>query len=239
MVSGLALALVVAVSVLVPASDDAPQPIPAASPAHVLRIMPLGTSSTVGLGSPGTGGYRGPLEDLLARDGVAFDMVGSQQQGPPWLRDRDHEGHSGWVLPQMQPLVAGWVRAARPDVVLLHVGTNDLLRGASGAQDTARLAALLDAIHAVSDAYVIVAGVWAPLPRQAGPKADFARLSAQLVARLQAAGRPICYVDTARLLGPGDMVDGLHADAAGYVKIAAMWESVLRGSVLRRGTPTA
>jgi acyl-CoA thioesterase I len=190
--------------------------------------MPLGTSSTAGVGSPATAGYRGPLEDMLTRDGIAFDMVGSQHQGPPWLRDRDHEGHSGWVLPQMQPLVAGWVRAARPDVILLHVGTNDLVRGSTAAQDADRLAALLDAIHTVSDAYVIVAGVWAPLPRLAGPKAEFARLSAQLVARLRAAGRAITYVDTARLLGPGDMADGLHADASGYVKIAAMWEGALR-----------
>jgi len=170
LVSGLVLALVVAVSGLAAASDALPLPAPVAGPGgHVLRIMPLGTSSTVGIGSPATAGYRGPLEELLTRDGIAFDMVGSQRQGPPWLPDPDHEGHSGWVLPQMQPLVTGWVRAARPDVILLHVGTNDLLRGTSGAQDAGRLAAFLDAIHAVSDAYVIIAGVWAPLPQQTGP----------------------------------------------------------------------
>ena len=71
--------------------------------AHPLRIMALGNSSTVGVGSPGTAGFRGPLESLLARDGIAFVMVGSQQTGPPSVPDRHHEGHPGWTLAQMQP----------------------------------------------------------------------------------------------------------------------------------------
>lgn len=112
-----------------------PEPVATATStarAHPLRIMPLGSSSTVGCGSPATAGFRGPLETLLARDGIAFDLVGSQRSGPPSVPDRDHEGHDGWTMVQMQPLVAGWVRAQRPDVILLQVGTNDLLTGATG-----------------------------------------------------------------------------------------------------------
>src|ERR1700704_5100745 len=50
-----------------------------------LRIMPLGSSSTVGTGSLATAGFRGPLETLLAADHIAYDMVGSQRSGPPSL----------------------------------------------------------------------------------------------------------------------------------------------------------
>src|SRR4051794_37307731 len=95
----------------------------------VLRVMPLGASSTVGSGSPETAGYRGPLQTLLARDGVTVDMVGSQHSGPASVRDVDFEGYGGLTLEDMRLRVAGWVRRANPDVVLLHMGTNDLLKG--------------------------------------------------------------------------------------------------------------
>ncbi len=136
-----------------------------------LRIMPLGASSTVGTGSASTAGYRGPLQQRMAAHGIAVELVGSQQDGPASVPDRDHEGHGGWTLARMAPQVAGWVRDARPDVVLLHAGTNDLIQGASAQVAAQRLDVVLDAIHEASDAHVIVAGIWAPLPaRAAGPR---------------------------------------------------------------------
>jgi lysophospholipase L1-like esterase len=126
--------------------------------------MPLGASSTVGSGSPETAGYRGPLQALLARDGVTVDMVGSQHSGPASVRDVDYEGYGGLTLEDMRSRVAQWVRRADPDVVLLHMGTNDLLKGASAERTARRLEDVLTQIVAVSDAHVIVAGVWAPLP---------------------------------------------------------------------------
>jgi len=126
------------------------------SASRPLRIMPLGSSSTVGAGSLGTAGFRGPLEALLARDGIPFDMVGSQHSGPPSVPDLDHEGHGGWTMTRMQPLVAGWVTAAHPDVILLQVGTNDLLSGAGAAVTAKRLDTMLTTIHSVSSASVVV-----------------------------------------------------------------------------------
>ena len=199
------------------AALSAPAPAP-------LRVMPLGASSTVGKGSPATAGYRGPLQELLARDGVRVDLVGSLHDGPATVRDRDHEGRSGWTLARMAPLVADWVRQARPDIVLLHAGTNDLLHGVSPRVAADRLAAVLDAIAAVSDAHVIVAGVWAPLPGRIGERAEFARRAAAVVAAHRARGHSVRYLDTSNLLTRGDLADGLHPNAAGYRKIAALWE---------------
>lgn len=160
----------------------------AAASTRPLRIMPLGTSSTLGGGSPATAGFRGPLESLLGRDGIAYDMVGSQRSGPPSVPDRDHEGHGGWTMPRMQPLVAGWVRVQHPDVVLLQVGTNNLLTGPTAAATAGRLDLMLTTIRSVSPARVIVAGVWAPLPRQTQARADYAHLAAAVVARHHARG---------------------------------------------------
>ena len=200
----------------------------------VLRIMPLGSSSTVGAGSLGTAGFRWPLEILLARDGIAYDMVGSQQSGPAAMPDRDHEGHGGWTMARMQPLVAGWVTRQRPDLVLLQVGTNDLNSGLPPAVVAQGLDTMIRTIRSASSAGVIVAGVWAPLRSRLAARAEYARLSADVAARHRAAGEPVTFVDTSTLLGPGDVADGLHPSASGYRKIAVMWEREIRAFVAVR-----
>ena len=204
----------------------------------VLRVMPLGASSTVGKGSPETAGYRGPLQELLARDGVDVDLVGSLRDGPDSVPDRDHEGRSGITLEAMEERVAGWVRQAQPDVVLLHNGTNDLLLGASAAETADRLTAVLDAVYQVSDAHVVVAGVWAPLPDERRDRAEFARLSRVVVDEQRARGRSATFVDTSDLLAPDELADGLHPDAEGYRRIAEMWEREILG-YLRVTRPAA
>jgi acyl-CoA thioesterase I len=206
----------------------------AASASPPLRILPLGTSSTVGGGSPETAGFRGPLEALLTRDGIAYDMVGSQHSGPPSVPDLDHEGHGGWTMKRMQPLVAGWVTAARPDVILLQVGTNDLLAGTSAAATAARLDTMLTTIHSVSSASVVVAGVWAPLPTRAAARAEYTRLATGIASRHQGRGEPVTFIDTATLLQPGELFDGLHPNAKGYRKISALWERQIRSTSARR-----
>jgi acyl-CoA thioesterase I len=189
----------------------------------VLRVMPLGASSTVGKGSPETAGYRGPLQELLARDGVQVDMVGSKHEGPDSVPDRDHEGISGLTLEGMKPRVAGWVRRARPDIILLHMGTNDLLRGTSAEEAAELLEAVLSEIAGVSDAHVIVAGVWGQRGDERAREA-FERLSAVAVAGLWERGHSVRFVDATGLLASEQLADQLHPNAAGYRVIAEMWE---------------
>jgi lysophospholipase L1-like esterase len=203
----------------------------------VLRVMPLGASSTVGKGSPETAGYRGPLQELLARDGVAVDMVGSLRDGPDSVPDRDHEGRGGITLEAMRPRVAEWVRQSAPDVVLLHAGTHDLLQGASAEVAAERLDGVLAEIVAVSDAHVIVAGVWAPLPGDERDREEFERLSAVAVAGFWERGHSMRFVDATNMLTPDQLVDGLHPNAAGYRVIAEVWErEILDITGLRAGS---
>jgi acyl-CoA thioesterase-1 len=190
----------------------------------VLRVMPLGASSTLGKGSPETAGYRGPLQGLLARHGIEVDLVGSRSDGPDSVPDRDHEGHSGITLEAMAPRVAGWVRQARPDIILLHNGTNDLLLGASAEEAAGHLDDTLEAIVKVFAAHVIVAGVWAPLPDHERDREEFERLSAVVVAGFWERGHSMRFVDATDLLTPDELGDGLHPNADGYRRIAEMWE---------------
>jgi acyl-CoA thioesterase I len=192
---------------------------------RVLRVMPLGASSTVGKGSPATAGYRGPLQELLAGHGVAVDMVGSLRIGPDSVPDRDHEGRGGSTLEAMEPRVAEWVRRADPDVVLLHNGTNDLLRGTSAAEAAQRLDRVLaEIVAAAPDAHVLVAGVWAPLLGDERDREEFERLSGVAVAGFRERGHSMRFVDATDLLAPDQLADGLHPNADGYRVIAEMWE---------------
>lgn len=222
LIVGVLAAALGAVAVLPADRPQAPE-VRASAPG-TLRVMPFGASSTEGVGSVSTAGYRLPLWQRLAADGIRVDYVGSRSGGPPALPDRDHEGRSGTTAARMTPSAGGWVLAADPDVVLLHAGTNDLLGGASGATVARRLDALLTTIFAAApDTHVVMAGVWAPLPRQSAARAELARLSPGVAAAHRARGHSVEFVDTSRLFAGSRTVDGLHAGPAAYRTIAAMW----------------
>ena len=92
--------------------------------------MPLGDSITAGVRV--RGGYRSDLWQLMNASSPGVDFVGSSASGPVELRDRDHEGHPGWEIAQLDARVRGWLTHYRPDIVLLHIGTNDVLRPRPG-----------------------------------------------------------------------------------------------------------
>ena len=95
-----------------------------------LRIMPLGDSITQGDDSS----YRRPLWIALEKAGMRVDFVGSMSGGYTSRSDandydRDHEGHWGWRADQVLRRIDQWAKQATPDIVLLHLGTNDIGSG--------------------------------------------------------------------------------------------------------------
>ena len=118
------------------ASRSAPLPLPASG----LRVLALGDSITKGCGSSASaetnwtatcgndvGGYRVPLWAALTAAGVNATMVGTLQSGPPWAPAAAtmHEGHPGWRTAQILHVLPAWA-ATNPDVILIHLGTNDV-----------------------------------------------------------------------------------------------------------------
>jgi hypothetical protein len=123
--------------------------------AETIRIMPLGDSITVGTTNAtvvnamtGNGifsfGYRGPLYTKLTDAGYDFQFVGASPE--PWnikpapnlpptqiisgpdlrLVDQDHHrGYGGWQTSDIAGEVVNWLNADDPDIVLLHIGTNN------------------------------------------------------------------------------------------------------------------
>ena len=97
-----------------------------ASPtSSTVKIMPLGDSIT--LGYPGDEGYRKNLYLDMINSGFNVDFVGSQKNGVGF--DNDHEGYVGYQANQIRDNVYGWLVNNPADVVLLHIGTNDVESG--------------------------------------------------------------------------------------------------------------
>lgn len=234
---GIVLAALVAGVSMVPAGDRPDTTEVPVSATGTLRVLPLGASSTVGVGSPATAGYRLPLWQRLTADGVRPDFVGSRSSGPDELPDADHEGRSGWTAARMAPMTGEWVLSADPDVVLLHAGTNDLIGGASAATTVTALDRMLDQVFAAGPrTHVIMAGVWAPLTKHRSERERLARLLPGLAAEHRAAGHSVEYVDVGRLFPATRTADGLHATRAAYRTIATMWADRI-GAWLDRARP--
>ncbi|MBN2010364.1 Ig-like domain-containing protein [candidate division KSB1 bacterium] len=94
-----------------------------------ITIMPLGDSITRGVGSTNENGYRKPLYNLLNGEtgtyGFTFDFVGSLSDGD--FADTDHEGHNGYQSNQLNSEIQTYLaNAGHPDIVILHLGTNDI-----------------------------------------------------------------------------------------------------------------
>ena len=154
-----------------------------------VRVMPLGDSITDGYTVEG--GYRTRLWTLLTADHVAVDLVGSRESGPAELGDKANEGHVGLRADEITAQVTPWLTQARPDIVLLHIGTNDLGE-VSGAETAAHLDALLAEIYRVQPrTHVVVATI---IPMFSGVAAERDAYNAAIpgiVARYRSASRAI------------------------------------------------
>ena len=123
--------------------------------ADTVRIMPLGDSITRGwYGSAYSWGYRKPLYVSLTNGGYNFDFVGGQTDGN--FPDPQHEGHDGWQADNILPYLQGWLNTHRPDVVLLHIGTNDVTWNDWDANEVNDILNVIDNYEADSNKSVTV-----------------------------------------------------------------------------------
>ncbi|KAJ3540927.1 hypothetical protein NM208_g4838 [Fusarium decemcellulare] len=195
---------------------------PLASALPSLRIMPLGDSITRGNGSKDQKGYRNRLREKLLGRGTSVDMVGSLKHPLTGMADNDHEGHSGKVLAQINTY---WRRsiAARPNVVLLHAGTNnmDLEEDLEGSPHM--LATIIDGLFQnAPDATVLVAPViWANKPRMQQNTDRFNPQVIAIIEERQKAGKHVLEVPID--ITAADLWDEKHPNDSGYEKMANAW----------------
>ena len=191
-----------------------------------IRLMPLGDSITDGTILPG--GYRTELWKKLMMDGDNIDFVGSISSGSPDLGDSDHQGLIGWTIPQLDGSVGGWIAAYQPDIVLLHIGTNDLDHGATPESMTQSMSKLIGDIFAAKPDTFIIVSTLVPSTHGAGSTwSSFNASIPNIAAQYSSQGRRIIALDMSQVVTGGDLADGIHPNAIGYSKMANMWYPVV------------
>ncbi|MCG5212764.1 cellulose binding domain-containing protein [Streptosporangium soli] len=215
------------------------------NPAHAaaVRIMPLGDSIT---GSPGC--WRALLWNRLVNAGhTDIDFVGTLgPQGCSVAHDGDNEGHGGFLATNVadQNQLPGWLSAARPDVVLMHFGTNDVWSNRPTATILAAFGKLVDQMRASNaNMKILVAQI---IPMNPSTCGECAQRTVALNAAIPgwAAGKstaqsPIVVVDQwTGFSTAADTYDGVHPNAAGDKKMSDRWFPALAGVLGGGGTPS-
>ncbi|KAG4277787.1 chitinase [Fusarium proliferatum] len=195
---------------------------PLASALPSLRILPLGDSITKGNGSKDQKGYRNRLREKLIGRGTSVDMVGSLKHPPTGMADNDHEGHSGKVLAQINTYWKLSI-AARPNVVLVHAGTNNMDLEVDLEGSPNMLASIIDGLFQnAPDTTVLVAPViWANNPRMQKNTDRFNPQVISIIEERQKAGKHILEVPID--INAGDLSDEKHPNDSGYEKMADAW----------------
>ncbi len=184
-----------------------------------LAVMPLGDSITDGAGSSTRSSYRAELWTQLTSHTDSLDFVGSQRNGR--LPDPDHEGHWGWKIGQLIDGIDAWLASANPNVVLLHIGTNDMHDNYRAETAPARLGELIDKITTAAPGVTVLVSSLVPSSDPATQKRieTFNDTVPGLVETRRSTGFRIGYVDMSGVT-THDLADELHPKDSGYIKMA-------------------
>lgn len=205
------------------------------------RIMPLGDSIT---GSPGC--WRALLWNELQRGGFTdVDMVGTlpaQGCGVPY--DGDNEGHGGILATNMANAnqLPPWLAATSPDVVMMHLGTNDVWSGRTNQQLLGAFTTLVNQMRSQNPSMKILVAQIIPMDARAcaacGQRVvDFNAAIPAWAAGLSTAQSPITVVDQwTGFDTTTDTGDGVHPNDAGIRKISERWYPAL-AAALGGGAP--
>lgn len=190
------------------------------------KIMPLGDSITHGeIGSSPLGGYRDDLANYLLVNGISFNLVGTLNDGVsvyPY-----HEGHPGRETRYISKNVRNYLRARQPDIVLIHIGTNDINSDLGGAPYVmSQTKELVDSIYVFDpDIIVFVASIIPRLGDKNEQHTLLAPLLETMVETRAKNGDPIFYCPVNEMFRDNSnwermIYDEMHPKNEGYAVIA-------------------
>ncbi len=150
----LALFVVVALmTVLMPTPAHAVDALEPFDQEKTYRVLSVGDSITYGIGDLDYNAYRRDLKSRLNYVGFKTDFVGGVSTGT--FLDSQHEGHPGWEINQSRAEIYEWMALYDPDIVLVHLGTNDIGRGIDLPNAADRLNALITQIRNAKPGVVV------------------------------------------------------------------------------------
>jgi len=226
-----------------------------------LTIMPLGDSITYGVGEyPQNvlGGYRTRLYSDLHDAGYSFSFVGTSTENPSSLLSQagqtHHEGHPGYRIDQIANNLDGdggsgsfsnnnggfWFhKPAPPDVILLHIGTNDIIQNFRTSTMAQRLDQLIGQIVADSPTSRIFVSSIIPIPFVGASsnqlvQAYNTQIRDVIVPKYESLGDNVFFVDeypnfvdaNGKVVHIG--AGGIHPDQIGYNLMADTWAAAVQ-----------
>jgi len=199
--------------------------------AEPLRVMALGDSITQG--AVGRPGYLPGLLRRIQERGCRVEAVGSMRgeygaaaAGAGLV----HEGHWGWRADQVLQYIDGWAANAKPDLVLVHLGTNDLGGGETVDETLKEIADIVAALRKASPLATILLGQIIPTDYDAinARIVEFNRGIGELAMKLDQADAPVRAVDHYRDYDPDRYnYDGIHPNPIGATLMATRWIEAL------------
>lgn len=231
-----------------------------------IRVMPLGDSITDGFWL--TGGYRTTLCDMLEQSGYS-DMV--DMVGPNWggdCYDPQHAGYSGYSIDNIDQSdsisgartgissFADWLMQENPaDVIMLQIGTNDILSYYDLDNICVRLENLVNQLlsYIDDDGIIYVATIpcmdasntlyiseyYFTVDSMDAIVDKYNSEIKQMVSRLQAEGKNVALSDINSILSKSDLYDGVHPNADGYKKMGEYWYKMLTDYIIGLDNPEA
>lgn len=170
--------------------------------AEVVRITVLGDSLVAGYGLPPGTSFPDALDSALAAAGFKVEVVNAGVSG-----DTTAGG-----LARLD-----WSLADDPDMVIIVMGGNDMLRGLDPAATRANLDAMITRLRAQGVA-VLLAGMLAPRNLGADYVTEFDSLYPALAARHETGFYPF-FLDGVAMDAALNLPDGLHPNKAGIDEI--------------------
>ena len=206
------------------------------------KIMPLGDSITWDwyygdnrIASEKSG-YRNYLWYKLKDAGYDVNFVGSRHTGgavsPAF--DGNNEGYTGWTSHQIADKVYSFLDKNTPDIILLHIGTNDVTLGqAADAEGVERILNEIDRFERNKGVKIkVVLAYIIKYKKDPSWTARFNNNLKTMVENRINTGDDITVVNMENGAGIDyniDMMpDGIHPNNSGYEKMATAWHSALK-----------
>jgi lysophospholipase L1-like esterase len=195
-----------------------------------IRIMPLGDSITEA--EKPQNSYRRSLWFNLKNAGCEIDFVGSKKgvrnrTAPLQDFDSDHEGYWGYRVDQILPFIKARTTQYKPDIALIHLGSNDVFNGQSFEGTIEELKILINEIRTVQPEVTIFIAKIIPSRRFVAEISDF---NIKLEAAFKSFNTP-----TSKLILVDQNVDylldynydGTHPNSTGEQRIADKWANAI------------